>query len=87
MLVKLNNGQLIYPPDTYIHNDVTISNYNLLPEKILLSHGWKPLVETEIPKEEEGYSYRQIYSEDKTAIYIEWEQYELLPTSEIDVSF
>jgi hypothetical protein len=47
MYAKVDNGQVVQAglPTSGILNGNTVSNYNLLPESVLLAEGWLPLVE------------------------------------------
>jgi len=84
MLVKLDdNGALVYLPNTYTVDDVTISNYHLLDEGTLMSHGWKPLIFADIPPDEEGYWWTPEYEEIEDQIIQSWVKIELpLPPGE-----
>ena len=86
MLVKLINKSLMFIPRTYTVEGVTISNYDLLDEEIHLSHGWKPLIETEPPPDEEGYDWGAEYTEDNDSVIQSWVKYELPePKPDIEV--
>lgn len=70
MLYKLNNGVLITPPKTgYLTNGSSVTGYNKLPETILKSEGWKPLITDEIIEASEGYELVWCYEQDDFAIY------------------
>jgi hypothetical protein len=43
MYAKVENGQVTYVPTSGVLNGRTVSNYNLLPESVLLAEGWLPL--------------------------------------------
>jgi hypothetical protein len=47
MYAKVVNGQVTqaHLPTSGVLNGRTVSNYNLLPESVLLAEGWLPLVE------------------------------------------
>jgi len=76
MLVKLELGSLVYVPKSCMYDGKAISNYYLLPEATLLTHGWKYLIEKPMPAKEDGYTWRTYYEEDDDGISIrqEWEK-------------
>lgn len=82
MLVKLENEQLIWLPKTYEYNNITYSNYDMLDEDILLSHGWKLLVEEPMPDPQDGIGYESIYTEKDDSIVMSWKSYEIPPLPE-----
>ena len=47
MYAKVENGIVVqgYLPVSGVLNGKSVSNYNLLPESILLAEGWLPLIE------------------------------------------
>jgi hypothetical protein len=45
MYAKVENGQVTFLPTSGVLDGHTVSNYNRLPESVLLAEGWLPLVE------------------------------------------
>jgi hypothetical protein len=47
MYAKVENGQVtqVHLPTSGVLDGHSVSNYNLLPESVLLAEGWLPLVE------------------------------------------
>lgn len=72
MYAKIENGRLVLLPKTYTYDGTTYSNYDKLDDKTLLSHGWKPLVDTPAPKPQAGVIYMPVYNDDGENIVVKW---------------
>ena len=85
MLGKIKDGQLITLPQSYEHNGISYSNYDLLKENIHRSHDWKDIVETPEPTPTEGYIYVKSYKDTGDNIISVWTAEPLLePPDEVE---
>jgi hypothetical protein len=73
MFAKIENGQLINIPQSYEYKGISYSNYDLLDEETLLSHGWKYLIDNP-PEPKEGFYYIQSYIESGNEIVVKYEE-------------
>lgn len=70
MLGKLIDGKLTYPPHRIVLNGMQIFNPT---EEQLLSDGYKPIVETDMPDDApEGQHYEAKYTDDGDTITQSW---------------
>lgn len=70
MLGKIINGQLTYPPHRIILNGMQIFNPT---ETQLISAGYKPIVETDMPDDAPGgQHYEAKYTDEETEIAQSW---------------
>lgn len=61
----------------------TVSNYNLLPESVLLAEGWLPLIEDKPEYNPETQELRQIgYTVENNIITVSYEAVAITPTTE-----
>ena len=74
MLARIENGVLIRLPRTYEYDSISYSNYDLLPEETLLSHGWKIFDDAPQPSRE-GYYYTPEYTQGDS-ITVQWLEHE-----------
>ena len=77
MYAKLENGQLRMLPKSYEYGGISYSNYDMLDEPTLLSHGWKPFIDTPMPEPQEGAGYTPVYIDDGGKITVHWDLYEI----------
>ena len=76
---KLTGAILEYAPRTITKGD---TYYNPYPEEMQLADGWKPIIETPAPPEEEGYYWTAHWEQDEETIFRVWEKHETEPTEE-----
>lgn len=70
MLGKIIDGVLTYPPHRIVLNGMQIFNPS---ETQLISNGYKPIVETDMPDDApEGQHYEAQYTDGKTQITQSW---------------
>ena len=77
MLAKLIEGNITYLPTVYMYEDISYSNYHLLEEETHIEHGWKPLIEAEMP-ETEGFYFTPTYTEEGDEIVQGWDAHEVV---------
>ena len=85
MYAKVENGIVTqaYLPTSGVLNGRTVSNYNLLPESVLLAEGWLPLVENKPEYDDATQRLRLTgYTVESDKVTANYEAVAKLPTAE-----